>query len=134
MCWLAGRVALVTGSASAGGAATARRLASEGAAVLVTDIQDEAGAQIAGEINANGARAVYVHLDVTSEAAVTVTLDEAGGVPAIVSSHLDVTARVPGLDPADFGAMVGEASDLCPVSRLLAGAKITVDAALEPAS
>ena len=38
------------------------------------------------------------------------------------------------VDPADFGAMVGEASDLCPVSRLLAGAKITVDAALEPAS
>lgn len=67
---LAGRLALVTGSASAGGAATARRLASEGAAVLVTDIQDEARAQIAGEINANGARALYVHLDVTSEAVV----------------------------------------------------------------
>ena len=65
---LAGRVALVTGSASGIGAATARRLASEGAAVLVTDIQDEAGAQIAGEIDANGGRAVYVHLDVTSEA------------------------------------------------------------------
>ena len=65
---LAGRVALVTGSASGIGAATARRFASEGAAVLVTDIQDQAGAQIAGEINANGGRAVYVHLDVTSEA------------------------------------------------------------------
>jgi len=64
----------------------------------------------------------------------TITLDEAGGVPAIVSSHLDVTARVPGLDPADFDAVVGEASDLCPVSRLFAGAKITVDAALEPGS
>jgi len=63
---LAGRVALVTGSASGIGAATA--LASAVAAVLVTDIQDEAGAQIAGEINANGGRAVYVHLDVTSEA------------------------------------------------------------------
>ena len=64
----------------------------------------------------------------------TVTLDEAGGVPAIVSSHLDVTARVPGLDPADFDVVVGEASDLCPVSRLFAGAKITVDAALDTAS
>ncbi len=29
----------------------------------------------------------------------TVTLDEAGGLPTIVSSHLDVTASVPGLDP-----------------------------------
>ena len=64
----------------------------------------------------------------------TVTLDEEGGVPTIVSSHLDVTARVPGLDQAAFDAVAGEASELCPVSRLFAGAKITVDAALEPAS
>lgn len=64
----------------------------------------------------------------------TVTLEEAGGVPTIVSSHLDVTARIPGLDPAGFEAAVGEASELCPVSRLFAGAKITVDATLEPAS
>jgi lipoyl-dependent peroxiredoxin len=63
----------------------------------------------------------------------TVTLDEAGGVPAIVSSHLDVTASVPGLDKAGFDAVIGEASELCPVSRLFAGAKITVDAALESA-
>ena len=63
----------------------------------------------------------------------TVTLDEADGVPTIVSSHLNVTARVPAMDPADFDAVIGEASDLCPVSRLFAGAKITVDAALEPA-
>lgn len=63
----------------------------------------------------------------------TVTLGQAGDVPAIVSSHLDVTARVPGLDKTAFDTVVGEASDLCPVSRLFAGAKITVDAALEPA-
>ena len=63
----------------------------------------------------------------------TVTLDEQGGVPTIVSSHLDVTAAVPGLDAAGFEAVIGEASELCPVSRLFAGAKITVDAALEPA-
>ena len=64
----------------------------------------------------------------------TVTLDEAGGVPTIVASHLDVTARIPAMDPAGFDAVVGEASDLCPVSRLFAGAKITVDATLEPAA
>lgn len=63
----------------------------------------------------------------------TVTLDEAGGIPTIVSSHLDVTARVPGLDPASFDAVIGEASELCPVSRLFAGAKVTVGATLEPA-
>jgi NAD(P)-dependent dehydrogenase (short-subunit alcohol dehydrogenase family) len=40
---LAGRVALVTGAASGIGAATARRLASEDAAVLVTDGSPPAG-------------------------------------------------------------------------------------------
>ncbi len=63
----------------------------------------------------------------------TVTLDEASGVPTIVSSHLDVTARIPGLDKAGFDAAVSEASELCPMSRLFAGAAITVDATLEPA-
>jgi osmotically inducible protein OsmC len=63
----------------------------------------------------------------------TVTLDEEDGVPTIVSSHLDVTAGVPGLDQAAFDAVAAEASELCPVSRLFAGAKITVNAALEPA-
>lgn len=48
----------------------------------------------------------------------TITLDKAGGVP--------------GLDPTDFDTVIAEASELCPVSRLFAGAKITVDATLEP--
>ncbi len=64
----------------------------------------------------------------------TVTLDEAGGVPTIVSSHLDVTASIPGLDKTAFDAVIGEASELCPVSRLFAGAKITVNATLAPSS
>ena len=63
----------------------------------------------------------------------TVTLDQAGGLPTIVSSHPDVTASVPGLGKTAFDTVVGEASDLCPVSRLFAGAKVTVDATLEPA-
>lgn len=62
----------------------------------------------------------------------TVTLAEAGGLPTIVSSHLDVTARIPGLDQGAFDAVISEASELCPVSRLFSGAEITVDATLEP--
>jgi osmotically inducible protein OsmC len=64
----------------------------------------------------------------------TVTLDEAGGIPTFVSSHLGVTARIQGLDQATFDAIVAEASELRPVSRLFAEAKTTVDAALEPSS
>ena len=75
-------------------------------------------------------KAVPQRLAVTA----AVTLDESGGVPTIVSSHLDVTASIPGLDKTAFDAVIGEASDLCPVSRLFAGAKITVDARLEPAA
>ena len=75
-------------------------------------------------------RAVPERLAITA----TVTLDAVGGVPTIVSSHLDVAARVPGLDKAGFDTAVGEASELCPVSRLFAGATITVDATLEPAA
>ncbi|HET9968231.1 MAG TPA: OsmC family peroxiredoxin [Streptosporangiaceae bacterium] len=63
----------------------------------------------------------------------TVTLDQADGVAAIVSSHLDVTARVPGLGKTAFDTVVDEASARCPVSRLFTRGKITVDATLEPA-
>jgi len=61
----------------------------------------------------------------------TVTLDEVGGVPTIVSSALQVRGRVPELGAAGFQAAVDEAAVLCPVSRLFAGAKISVVAALE---
>jgi NAD(P)-dependent dehydrogenase (short-subunit alcohol dehydrogenase family) len=67
MARLDGRVAMVTGAASGIGRATAERLASEGAAVLVTDIQDDLGEQVAGGIGDRGGRAAYVHHDVTDE-------------------------------------------------------------------
>lgn len=63
----------------------------------------------------------------------TVTLDEADGKPTVVSAALTVRASVPGLDAAGFQATVEEAAGLCPISRLFAGAKITVGASLESA-
>src|SRR5512139_3757596 len=58
---LEGKVAIVTGGASGIGAATLRRLAADGAAVVCADINDEAGAAVAASI---GARAAYRHCDV----------------------------------------------------------------------
>jgi lipoyl-dependent peroxiredoxin len=62
----------------------------------------------------------------------TVTLDEVDGAPTIVSSQLLVKGRVIGLDGDGFRAAVDEAAALCPVSRLFAGARISVEALLEP--
>jgi NAD(P)-dependent dehydrogenase (short-subunit alcohol dehydrogenase family) len=45
-----GQVAIVTGAARGIGAATARRLAREGAAVLLTDVIDDEGEAIAAEL------------------------------------------------------------------------------------
>jgi osmotically inducible protein OsmC len=65
------------------------------------------------------------------EVAATVTLDEVGGLPTIVSSSITVRARVSGIDDARFQDVVKDAAALCPVSRLFAGARIDVKAELE---
>lgn len=65
------------------------------------------------------------------EVTATVTLDAVDGVPTITTSQLKVKARVAGLDAESFAAVVDQAAALCPVSRLFAGATITVDAELD---
>ena len=76
---LAGRIALITGAASGIGRAAAERFAEEGAAVVVADVQEEAGSAVAAAIRARGGRALWVRADVTSEA------DVAGAVAATVA-------------------------------------------------
>ena len=60
---VAGKVALVTGAAKGLGEADARALAAEGAQVIVTDVDSQAGASVADEIGG-----VFKHQDVTDEA------------------------------------------------------------------
>jgi osmotically inducible protein OsmC len=64
------------------------------------------------------------------EVGATVTLAKVDGAPTTTSSVLDVTAAVVGLDQLTLEAIVARAAKLCPVSRLFAGAQITVDARL----
>jgi len=65
---LSGKVGIVAGGGRGIGAATARRLASEGAAVVIGDIMGDWARDVADEINGNGGRALGVDLDGTSEA------------------------------------------------------------------
>lgn len=60
----------------------------------------------------------------------SVVLDEVDEKPTIVSSAIEVEASVPGLDQAAFDEVIDAAAALCPVSRLFAGAEITVEATL----
>jgi osmotically inducible protein OsmC len=48
----------------------------------------------------------------------------------ITGSHLAVTGRVPGIDQAGFEAAAAGAAENCPVSKALAGVKITHAATL----
>ena len=65
---LAGKVAIITGAASGMGAATARRFGREGAKVVVADVLEDEGRQVADSIRAAGGEATFLRLDVTNEA------------------------------------------------------------------
>ncbi|WP_211336504.1 SDR family NAD(P)-dependent oxidoreductase [Nocardia tenerifensis] len=67
MSRLADRVVVVTGAASGIGAATARRLAAEGASVVIADIAETGGEEVAAKIRAAGHRAEFVRCDVSRE-------------------------------------------------------------------
>ena len=63
---LSGKIAIITGGASGIGEATARVFANEGAGhVVIADIQDELGIQVAASIG--NQRCTYIHCDVTDE-------------------------------------------------------------------
>ena len=64
---LKGKVALISGGAKGQGAEESKLFADEGASVVLGDILDEEGCEVASEINRSDGKATYVHLDVTEK-------------------------------------------------------------------
>jgi 3alpha(or 20beta)-hydroxysteroid dehydrogenase len=99
-----GKTVIVTGGARGMGAAFARRLVAEGAAVVVTDVLVDEGEAVAAEL---GERALFLPLDVTDEAAwqgvVAAAEQRFGPVSGLVNNagivHVDPIER---LAEADF--------------------------------
>jgi osmotically inducible protein OsmC len=60
----------------------------------------------------------------------TVTFEPVDGKPTVSSIHLDMTAKVPGIDAVKFQQIAEAAKQGCPISRLLK-TNITLSAKLE---
>ncbi len=104
---IAGTGALVTGGASGLGAATVRRLAANGAHVVIADLNTDLGEKLAAELDG---KATFVRTDVTNEdstqGAVQAAASQPGGLRILVNcAGIGVAERVLGKSgPHDLGA------------------------------
>ncbi|MFF4253944.1 glucose 1-dehydrogenase [Streptomyces sp. NPDC001663] len=95
------KVALISGGARGMGASHARALVAEGARVVIGDLLDSEGAELADEL---GDMAAYVHLDVTDRSQWQAAVDEAvsrfGGLDVLVNNAgITIRGSVEDYDP-----------------------------------
>jgi NAD(P)-dependent dehydrogenase (short-subunit alcohol dehydrogenase family) len=87
---LTAKVSIITGGARGIGHACVRRFAGAGAPVVVTDVIDDEGQQLASEIREQGRAALFLHHDVSDEASwetvVAKTIAEFGAVHVLVNN------------------------------------------------
>jgi NAD(P)-dependent dehydrogenase (short-subunit alcohol dehydrogenase family) len=100
---LDGKVAVITGAASGMGRATAIRFATEGAAVVVADLNSQGGEATISEIAAAGGRAVFQRTDVSTERDIKSLIDRA----VKEYGRLDIT-----YNNAGIGGATGRLTDI----------------------
>ena len=108
---LTDKVALVTGAASGIGEACARKLASDGATVVIADLNLVNAQKVADDIVANGWKAIAVAMDVTSEEAVNAGVEETvnrlGGLDVLVSNAgIQIVNRIEDYSFSDWKKML----------------------------
>lgn len=101
---LEGKVVIITGAARGQGEAEARRLVAEGARVVLTDVLDEQGREVAASL---GESATYLHLDVSSEVewdqVVKLTVQKCGRIDVLVNNAgLSMVGTIMDQSPQDF--------------------------------
>jgi NAD(P)-dependent dehydrogenase (short-subunit alcohol dehydrogenase family) len=99
---LDGKVALITGAGSGMGRAAAELFASEGARVVVTDVDEDAGASAVDAVCAAGGEATFVRANVAEwddcEAMVAAAVDSYGGLHVLYNNA--------GIFPGDDGGVL----------------------------
>jgi NAD(P)-dependent dehydrogenase (short-subunit alcohol dehydrogenase family) len=99
---LAGKRAIVIGSATGIGAAAARRLADEGARVVLADIALEKAEAVAADIRSRGGEALAAHVDISDAVAVAALMTDTaarwGGIDVLHNNAAALTAEVGGAD------------------------------------
>src|SRR6201989_293623 len=88
------RIAIVTGAARGIGAGTAKRLAADGMAVGVLDLNEEDGARTVGEIEEAGGTAIAVGADVSDADQVSAAVEKVAaelGPPTVLVNNAGVT-------------------------------------------
>jgi NAD(P)-dependent dehydrogenase (short-subunit alcohol dehydrogenase family) len=108
-----GKVAIVTGGASGIGEATAKKLAVDGASVVIADVDESGGKRVVDEIAEEGGQAAFIPTDVSREDDVNNLVDFAvntyGGLH--VAHNNAAIGHMPGplheLDTATFDTVTG---------------------------